>query len=213
MSTMSHCTKFDFNYTDERIIVKAFNKLQISCATTMVHWYDSDLAKKMLSKLGYMGHEQSRAICGCKDEYQFFVCKKKDNLYELYMEKSTTITQEDEVKMDSLAETFRRAYIECAVDKVVRKLENSGMPTEVSKDNDKFVVNFGPMLEYSLSVVFDNGQLIEDVHGVKGDFCTKLTEDLEEILSSPTAELNTAWKEEYEMPLEDQNIQVLSLSF
>lgn len=210
---MSHCTRFDFNYTDERIIVKAFNKLKISCSTTMVCWYDSDFAKKMLRKLGYMGNEQSRAICGWKDEYQFFVCKKKDNLYELFMEKSTVITKQDQIKMQSLADDFRRAYIECAIDRVLRKLENGGMPTRVEKNGDKFVINFGPMYEYSLSVVFDNGQLVEDVHGVKGDFCTKLTEDLEEILSSPTAELNTAWKEEYEMPIEDQNIQVLSLTF
>lgn len=210
---MSHCTKFDFSYSNERMIVKAFNKLNIPCSTMMICEYDNDFEKRVLNELGYMGSKQSRAICGYSGEYQLFVCRIEDNLYKLYVEKSSEITTQDEHRMQTLSDTFCRAYIECAIDEVARKLEKSGMPTEVKKEGYRFVINFGTMLEYSLSVVFDNGQIIEDVHRVKGDFCTKLTEDLEEILSSPTTELNTAWKEEYEMPLEDQNIQVLSLSF
>ena len=49
--------------------------------------------------------------------------------------------------------------------------------------------------------------------GVKGDFCTKLTEDIEDVLSQPTSELKTEWKQEVEMQVEDETLQVLSLSF
>jgi hypothetical protein len=75
------------------------------------------------------------------------------------------------------------------------------------------IVNFGPNLEYTLSVLSDNDQIVEDVKGVKGDFCTKLTEDIEEVLSLPTSELKTEWKQEVEMQVDDEVLQVLSLSF
>ena len=62
-------------------------------------------------------------------------------------------------------------------------------------------------------ISFEEGKITEEVIGVKGDFCTKLTEDIENILSHPSNELVTEWKQEYNMQIEDQNIQVLSLSF
>ena len=87
------------------------------------------------------------------------------------------------------------------------------MPSEVVAEEDKFVINFGPTLEYSLSIIYNENSITEEVSGVKGEFCTRLTEDIENILSHPTAELSTEWKQEYNMMIEDQNIQVLSLSF
>ena len=38
-------------------------------------------------------------------------------------------------------------------------------------------------------------------------------EDIENMLSHPSAELSTEWKQDYNIVVEDQNIQVLSLSF
>lgn len=84
---------------------------------------------------------------------------------------------------------------------------------EVSRQPNGLIINFGPNLEYTLSVLRENDNIIEEVSGVKGDFCTKLTEDIEDLLSQPTAELKTEWKAEVDMQVEDEMLQVLSLSF
>ena len=83
----------------------------------------------------------------------------------------------------------------------------------MSHQPNGLIVNFGPNLEYTLSVLSQDDNIVEEVSGVKGDFCTKLTEDIEDVLSQPTAELKTEWKAEVEMQVEDEALQVLSLSF
>ena len=62
---------------------------------------------------------------------------------------------------------------------------------------------FGPNLEYTLSVLAENDIIVEEMSGVKGDFCTILTEVIEDILSRPTVELETEWKAEVKMHVED----------
>lgn len=83
---MSHCTKFDFTYSDEEAIVKAFRKLGINTSNELVATYNSDIAKKVFSQFGYMGKVQQRAICGCKDGINLFMCKIAENQYELCLE-------------------------------------------------------------------------------------------------------------------------------
>lgn len=46
-------------------------------------------------------------------------------------------------------------------------------------------------------IKFDNGRVIEEVQGGKGDSCISLTEALENMLSSPDVELQSEWTEEY----------------
>lgn len=204
---MSHCTKFQFNYTDERIIIKAFEKLKLSCSTEGCLEFDNYLDKA----IGNV-RDVKRCIYAKYGKFNLMVIKIRAHEYQLYIEKHK-VSSDDEIRKVQIEEEFRRAYIEVAVEQVATKLEKSGMPTSMQIDSNTIILNFGRMLEYSLSVVFENGQIIEDVRGVKGDFCTHLTEDLEDILSSQDCELQTQWKETYEMPIEDQNLQVLSLSF
>lgn len=207
---MSHCTKFDFSYTSEDAIVKAFRKMNIKCSTEMVSEFSSDFGKQVLGKLGYLGHKQYRAIIGEIEGGHIFVCRVEQDKYELFVEHHQGYNPEaDKV----IADQFRNAYIEVAVDKVLRKLDLNATRYEVSKQPNGMIVNFGPNLEYTLSVLSDNDQIVEDVKGVKGDFCTKLTEDIEDVLSQPTSELKTEWKKEVEMQVDDEVLQVLSLSF
>ena len=207
---MSHCTKFDFSYTSEDAIVKAFRKMNITCSTEMVSEFSSNFGKQVLGKLGYLGHKQYRAIIGEIEGGHIFVCRVEQDKYELFVEHHQGYNPEaDKV----IADQFRNAYIEVAVDKVVRKLDLNATRYEVSKQPNGMIVNFGPNLEYTLSVLSENDQIVEDVKGVKGDFCTKLTEDIEEVLSLPTSELKTEWKQEVEMQVDDEVLQVLSLSF
>lgn len=207
---MSHCTKFDLTYTSEDAIVKAFRKMDIKCSTEMVSEFSSDFGKQVLGKLGYFGRKQYRAIIGEIKGGHIFVCRVEEDTYELFVEHHQDYNpNEDKI----IADQFRNAYIEVAVDKVLRKLDLNAMRYEVSKQPNGMIVNFGPNLEYTLSVLSDNDQIVEDVKGVKGDFCTKLTEDIEDVLSQPTSELKTEWKQEVEMQVDDEVLQVLSLSF
>jgi len=209
---MSHCTKFDFKYTSEEAIVKAFKKLDIKCSTELVSEFKSEFSKQVLGKLGYLGNKQYRAICGVIGKYNIFLCKIGENDYNLFIER-TVIGNNDNNEMKMLSDDFQRAYIEVAIDEIVRKLDKGNMPSKVESTKNKYTIIFGSSYEYSLVVSFEEGKVTEEVIGVKGDFCTKLTEDLENILSHPTSELVTEWKQEYNMQIEDQNIQVLSLSF
>lgn len=206
---MSHCTKFDFAYTSEDAIVKTFRKMNINCSTDAVYEYYSAFGK-ILGRLGYAGHKQYRAICGEIEGGHIFVCRVEQGKYELFVEHhGLTNSQEDMM----IANQFRDAYIEVAVDKVLKRLDLNAIKYEVHKHQNGLIVTFGPHLEYTLSVLIENDQIVEDVKGVKGDFCTQLTEDIEDVLSQPTTELKTEWKPEVEMQIEDEVLQVLSLSF
>lgn len=207
---MSHCTKFDFSYTNEDAIVKAFRKMNIKCSTDMVSEFSSDFGKQVLGKLGYLGRKQYRAIIGKIEGGHIFVCRVEQDKYELFVEHQQAFSP-DEDKI--IADQFRNAYIEVAVDKVLRKLDLNATRYELNRQPNGVIVNFGPNLEYTLSVLSENDQIVEDVKGVKGDFCTKLTEDIENVLSQPTSELKTEWKQEAEMQIDDEVLQVLSLSF
>lgn len=210
---MSHCTKYDFTYSNEEAIVKAFGKMNIKCSTEIVSTFATEIGKKFLSKIGYIGIKQCRAIVGKYGVYQLFACKVAEDKYELLVEYSGQIGAKQEREMKEIEKSFRIAYMSVAVDKIVKKLKDSGMSSSVRQNDNRFIVEFGPLSEYSVTITFDNNQIIEDVHGVKGDFCTKLTEDIEDLLSSPVAELQTEWKVEYTMPVEEQALQVLSLNF
>ena len=209
---MSHCTKFDFTYSDEEAIVKAFRKMGLQSSNELVATFNSDIAKKVFSRFGYMGTMQQRAICACKDDINMFMCKIAENQYELVCE-HPAITAAIEKRMEELALEYQQAYVEVAVDMVVKKLENTGTPTRVEKDRGNYTINFGPSLEYKVAVSYDQNTIKEEVFGVKGSFCTALTEDIENILSHPETELVTEFKEEMEMVVEDQVLQVISLEF
>jgi hypothetical protein len=209
---MSHYTKFDFKYTDESAIVKAFRKINMKCSTELVSEFKSDFSKKILGRLGYLGSKQYRAIVGTDGKYNLFVCKMAENDYELFIECSK-VAAIDEAEMWTIADNYRRAYIGVAIDEIVKKLDKGNMPSKVEVQKDQYIVNFGSSYEYSLVVSFEKGKIEEEVRGIRGNFCTKLTEDIENILSHPSAELQTEWKAEYQMQIEDTNIQVLNLSF
>lgn len=178
----------------------------------MVCEFNSDFSKKVLGRLGYLGNKQFRAICGELGKYNIFLCRIAENEYELMVERSEVASSDDR-EMAKIADDFRRAYMEVAVDEIVKKLDRSNMPSKTKKLKDRFIITFGVSLEYSVVVAFEKGNITEEVIGVKGDFCTRLTEDIENILSHPSAELATEWKPEYTMQIEDQNIQILSLNF
>jgi hypothetical protein len=207
---MSHCTKFEFSYVNEETIAKAFGKMGIKPATDLVSVFTSDFSKKVLGKIGYMGKQQFRAICGqTVDKFNLFVCKIEEGSYKLLIERGI-ISSDDEAIMADLALSFQKAYISVAIDETIRRIDASGVPARVKETFQGFEIEFGPNYEYGIHVTFTGSEITEEVHGVKGDICTKLTEELESLLSSPTTELVTEWKPEYTVVHEEQTLQILS---
>jgi Protein of unknown function (DUF2997) len=210
---MSHCTKFEFSYVNEEAIAKAFGKMGLIPTTGLVSMFSSDFSKKILRKIGYMGTQQFRAICGqTDDEFNLFVCQIEDGSYKLLIEREN-VSFNDESIMADLALSFQRAYVSVAIDQTIKRLDASGTPARVKETLQGFEIEFGPNYEYSIRVTFTGEQITEEVHGVKGDICTKLTEELESLLSSPNAELVTEWKPEYSIVHEEQTLQILSAHF
>lgn len=209
---MSHCTKFDFTYTDEEAIILAFRKLNINTSVEVICEFNSDLAKNVLSKFGDIGKKQYRAICGKKNGINMFMLQFADNRYELVCE-HPNISDSILKKMDVLSLEYKRAYIEVAVDRVAEKLENTGTPTTIDKTKNGYTISFGPNMEYKIALSINKDIITEEVFGVKGDFCTSLTEDIENLLSLPETELITDYKEEMNMNVDDVNLQIISLEF
>lgn len=210
---MSHCTKFEFSYVNEEAIAKAFGKMGLSPTTGLVSMFSSDFSKKVLSRIGYMGTQQFRAICGqTADGFNLFVCQIEDGSYKLLIEREN-VSVDDESIMAELALSFQKAYISVAIDETITRIGASGVPARVKEYFHGFEVEFGSNYEYSIHVTFTGDQVTEEVRGVKGDICTKLTEELESLLSRPTAELVTEWKPEYTVVHEEQTLQILSANF
>jgi hypothetical protein len=82
---MSHCTKFDFTYSSEDAIVKAFRKLNIKCSTGMAGEYSSDFSKKILGGLGYAGHKQYRGIAGEIEDGHLFLLRIASNPQPIFL--------------------------------------------------------------------------------------------------------------------------------
>jgi hypothetical protein len=151
---MSHCTKFDFKYTSEGSIVKAFRKLDIKCSTELVSEFNSEFSKQVLGKLGYLGNKQYRAICGIIGKYNIFLCKIGENDYELFIERSE-VGLNDYEERKKLSDDFQRAYIEVAIDEIVKKLDKGNTPSKVESCKNKYTVVFGSSYEYSLIFYFE----------------------------------------------------------
>ncbi|SDT15985.1 Protein of unknown function [Pseudomonas sp. Z003-0.4C(8344-21)] len=210
---MSHCTKFEFSYVNEEAIAKAFGKMGLRPTTGLVSVFSSDFSKKVLSKIGYMGNQQFRAIYSqTAGGFSLFVCQIEEGSYKLLIERET-ISAGDEAVMTDLALRFQKAYISVAIDETIKRIGASGVPARVNEALQGFEIEFGPHYEYSIHVTFSGDEITEEVHGVKGDICTKLTEELEALLSSPAAELVTEWKPAYTVVHEEQTLQILSANF
>lgn len=210
---MSHCTRFEFSYVNEEAIAKAFGKMGLAPATDLVAIFPSEFSKKVLGAIGYMGKQQFRAVCGqTADGFNLFVCQVEEGSYKLLIERESVSAGDEAIKAD-LASSFQKAYISVAIDETIRRIEASGVPARSKETHQGFEVEFGPHYEYSILVTITGDEIMEEVRGVKGDICTRLTEELESLLSSHAAELVTEWKPEYTVVHEEQTLQILSANF
>jgi hypothetical protein len=209
---MSHCTRFDFAYRDEAIAVRAFRHLGLRPETTVISSYASEVAKRVLGGLGLAGRDVSRAICAERAPYTYMLIRK-DDYWELIIESGDAQALADVTRVARIEADFRLSYVKVSIEQSLgRQLDDAGVPWRLEVDSNTLTVSFGP--DFGRLVVFrvSNRGIEEEVSGILGPSCERLTAELEEMLMAPTAELLTEWKPAYHEMIEDEIVQVLRLS-
>lgn len=202
---MSHCTKFDFQFTSRKCIIRAFESLGLDWQDSFVAWYSSTLTKK----LGVFGENKTPAIVAERNGFQYFMLVK-DGYFELLMEKHNMNSSEEFVSKQ-MADEFRQMYIQEVAKDVVKQMNNKGENAVLEKATDGFEIKFGLLYDKSIFIKFSNGRVIESVKGVKGEKCVSLTEALENMLSSADVELQSEWTDEYYEDDSDYALKVYNL--
>ena len=187
---MSHCTKFDFQYTDRKIICRTFQALNLEWEDGVVSTYASSADKKANIVKSYLS-----AIIAKKNGFSYFM-EVRDKYYELVIEKHDMSAYDLQIAQE-MAEEFRNTYIKEVAKVVVKKMESQGKQAKLEKTSSGYEIRFGLLYDKSILIKFDNGRVIEEVKGVKGKSCVSLTEALENMLSSDEVDLDTEWTSEY----------------
>lgn len=187
---MSHCTNFEFQYTDRKLITQTFCNLELKCEDGIVCSYDSEYDKALGISL-----EERPAIVAESNGFKYFM-EDFGHHYELSIEKHN-ITSADERIAKQMGKEFQKQYVKCAAQQVMKQMEQNGHSCLLEENYEGFEIKFGLMYEKSLFIKLQNGRVIERVRGVKGQSCQSITEALENMLSSADVELNTEWTDEY----------------
>lgn len=192
---MSHCTKFKFQYTDLNCIEKAFSDLQLSYKWAKVRTYEN-LKWRADEYPTFRSDSLTRdALVSKRRGFNYFM-EKMGNFYELAVEKYD-MSAKDIKQAKIYGNEFQKKYIEEVANTVINDMNSNGNNAILDKNQDGFIIRFGSFYEKSILLKFENGRVIEEVQGVKGESCVSLTEALENMLSSPEVELNTEWTSEY----------------
>ena len=192
---MSHCTHFKFQYVDVNCIAATYSRLKLSPEEKYIRSYSG--MKWLIEEYPtYMTFLPTYNVVHCKNKGFNYFMENCGNHHELSIEKHD-MTETDKRKSKQLASEFQTIYIEEVAKLFVDKMCQKGINAILNKEDKGFSINFGPFYEKSILIKFDNGRVIEEVHGVKGESCVSLTEALENMLSSADVELNSEWTEEY----------------
>ena len=187
---MSHCTSFDFQYTNRELIIRTFEKLGLKWSNETVFTYASSFAKTM----GIASEERPAIIAQCKG-FNYFM-EDFGNHYELSVEKhNMSWTESNYAKQ--LGREFQKLYVEETAQQFVNQMTQNGTNCLLDKTDSGCIIRFGTMYEKSILIKLDNGRVVEEVQGVKGNSCVSITEALENMLSSQDVQLDTEWTSEY----------------
>lgn len=196
---MSHYTNFEFQYTDKSIICKVFKNLGLSYKNTIVKTYGN--IKWSVDEYSISEGTKRNAIMAKRNGFNYFM-EYFGNHYELSIEKHNMTSSEKRISK-SMAKEFQEMYVKEVANVFVNKMQEKGINAVLDEDSKGFIVRFGSIYEKSVLIKMDNGRVMEEVHGVKGESCVSLTEALENMLSSADVELNSEWTEEYYEDPED----------
>ena len=190
---MSHCTKFNFQYADKNLICKTFDSLGLRYTNTVVK--TSGDIKWSVDEYSIPGGHARNALVAKSSGFNYFM-EDFGNHYELSIEKHN-MGSSDRDRTRLMEDEFRKEYIKLAAGQFVDHMLSNGMNAVLGETDEGFSISFGNSYEKSILLKFENGRVVEEVQGVKGQNCASLTEALENMLSSKDADLNTEWTDEY----------------
>lgn len=186
---MSHCTKFDFQFTSRKCIIRTFESLGLDWREEMLY-QGCKLAGVFIPL-----QRDSMGIIASRAKFNYLM-QENNGYYKLFIEKHN-MTADEEFVSKQMAEEFRQMYIQEVAKEVVRKMNYKGENAILEKASGGYEIKFGQLYDKSIFIKFSNGRVIEEVQGVKGDKCVSLTEALENMLSSADVELQSEWTDEY----------------
>ena len=166
---MSHCTKFDFQYTSRKIICRTFDSLGLDWSDNFVATYSSTLAKTL--RIG--GKDETPAIIAERDGFQYFMMNM-GTYYELLMEKHNMTSDEADISKQ-MANEFKLTYIKEVAKEVVKQMNAKGENAILKEISSGYEIRFGQTYDKSILIKFNNGHVIEEVQGVKGETKNKKT--------------------------------------
>lgn len=192
---MSHCTKFDFQYTDKDLICEVFNNLGLEFKNTIVKTYG-------MLKWDVEEHPElssfspgRNSIVAKKGKFNYFM-ENYGDCYKLSVERHNMNL--DDIECAKIMEDeYRKEYIKAAAQKMVNKMQIHGHNALLTQTEEELKIMFGNTFEKSISIKYNQGSITEEVNGVKGKSCISLTKVLEEMLSSSDTEIKTDWTNEY----------------
>lgn len=187
---MSHCTTFEFQYTNRELIIQSFEQLSLEWRDSIVCSYTSSYDKER----GIIQREMP-AICAEKNGFNYFMCNK-GNHYVLSVEKHN-MNWKEETYAKQLGIEFQKTYIGKVAENFIEQMAQNGTNCLLDKEDNGYIIRFGSMYEKSILIKFENGRVIEEVQGVKGKNCKSVTKALENVLSTEDTTLNTEWTSEY----------------
>lgn len=207
---MSHSTTFNLVFNDKRSLFRAMRNLGLSPENRVWSEYSTYIGK--VSGIG--GNIIGRLLTGAKDNINIFFSETNEGLKPNF--ESHELTPEDlQVRSSKLLRDLKSEYLKVVVESMVDTIKDAGievsMSEETTDDHCSYMITLGNIDKALIVTMNEHGVIEEKVQGVLGTSCVDLTESIEQKLTvSPI--LDRVWTHEYDVTIEDKQIQVLKLN-
>jgi hypothetical protein len=132
---MSHCTNFDFQYTDRDLICSAFQALNLKWKDDVVYSYASQADKE-----AGIVETSWPAIIAEKNGFNYFM-KNKGKYYILGIEKHDMSSYDRQIAKE-MADEFRNTYIKEVAKIVVEDMNSQGQQAILEEAPGGYEIKF-----------------------------------------------------------------------
>ncbi|WP_164684997.1 DUF2997 domain-containing protein [Brevibacillus reuszeri] len=174
----------------------------------------AEYESRFKKRLGIGGAVIGKLLTGTKDGISIFFIETDEGLVP-YFESDQLPPEELRHRAELLLAQIREGYLGHTVEAVREWIADSGSHVSISEERSgaftSFVLTIGTG-EKKLRITMDKeGRIEERVDGVLGRSCSDLTTLVEQRLSV-SSHLNRVWTHEYDVTIEDKQIQILRLT-
>lgn len=204
---MSHCSSFDIKFRDKQVLFNAMRNLDMKPENRLWVEYKSQVLKKANLFPNIIG----RLLTGyCNELNVFFV--EENGIFSPVVESH----QISGARLDSMSEIvikqIQKEYVKCSLEKTQKSLMLSGlsstMRSEINGEVETFYLEIGNGKRLVISI--DGNKISENVEGVRGRSCVDFSSIFESLIGE---KIERQWKTEYHEVIEDQELQVLRLTY